>query len=113
MTNFVERHRELLIEDALQRSARAEELSRSLRVALRVERGQHLGDVVELDSTTAIAEVRGTPFGTVWRLVSGGRAYAECYPSRWAAVLAAAGSQHGAGAEAWSYAARVLQVPVE
>jgi hypothetical protein len=113
MTDFATRQREAFIDAACEAARARQALYRTLREVLRIDGRQHLGDVVELDSTTTLAEVHGTSFGTVWRVVADGKALFSSYPSRSTAVLAAVGSWHDAGNEAWGYAARVLQVPIE
>ncbi len=113
MTSFVERQREAFTEAALEAAREKQALYRTLREVLRINGREHLGDVVEVDSATVLVEVHGTSFGTVWRLVADGTSGHECYPSRWAVTLAAVGHRHGAGREAWGYAAKVLDVPVD
>lgn len=105
---FANKLRQQLTDAALARET-------AVRDALRLGRGERLGETIELteDGSVTVAEIVGGSSGTVWRHLHEGKPTLYGYTSRWMAILAAVGRVHGGrdGEEAAPYAARVLQVP--
>lgn len=113
MTSFVERQREAFTEAAVTEAKRLLSLRKAVAESLRLRDRERLGEIVELDPTTIIAEVHNTSFGTVWAaVVDGKRVTNEWFTTRWVANLVAIGHRHGASREAGGYAAKVLDVPL-
>ena len=112
---WLDRRRQQLVDIAIARDTERSNRYHAVRDALRLGRGQRLGEWIELteDGSVTVAEAVGGSFGTVWHTLVEGRVSHIAYPDRWTAILGAIARIHDPRGreDAAPYAARVLQIP--
>jgi hypothetical protein len=108
---FPERVKRQMTQAAVTLVEEMQRTRREVEAALRLGRGERLGELITLSQGVFVAEVTGNPFGTTWRHVVNGKAHFNTFTDRWAAILDAIGAWHGAGEDASLFAGRVLLLP--
>ena len=112
---WLDRRRQQLADIAVARETERANRYGAVRDALRLSRGQRLGETIELteDGSVTVAEVIGGSFGTVWRHLHQGEPSIHGYADQWTAILGAIARIHDPRGreDAAPHAARVLQIP--